>query len=192
VSSLALIALLAEAAAHPVYGPQVPPKPQPKVAAAPPAADRCADQRPRNDREIVVCAPRSDGYRLNPDVIEAKREAKNGGNRTNPPPSYKDTTACGAVGPFGCTGTPAINLIAVGMVLATMARRAATGGNVGAMFVTPQKSEYDLYVEAKARREAKERAAAAAQIAEAARARAAKPVAKPVAAAPPNATTAAP
>lgn len=187
MSSLALFALLAEAAAHPVYGPAAPAKPQPKIAATAPAAESCADQRPRNDREIVVCAPRSDGYRLNPDVLEAKREAKNGGNRTNPPPSYRDTTACGSVGPFGCTGTPAINLIAVGMVLATMARRAATGGNVGAMFVTPQKSEYELYVEAKARREAKEKAAAAAQLAQAARAQAPK-----AAAAAPIATTAAP
>jgi hypothetical protein len=188
VSSLALIALLAEAAAQPVYGPAAPAKPQPKVAAAALAADRCAEQRPRNDREIVVCAPRPDGYRLNPDVLEAKREAKSGGNRTNPPPSYRDTTACASVGPFGCTGTPTINLLAVGMVLATMARRAATGGNVGEMFVTPQKSEYDLYVEARARREAKEKAAAAAQLAEVARAQAAAKLA----AAPPSATTAAP
>jgi hypothetical protein len=185
-SQIALMVLLAEAAAHPVYGPPAPPKPQPKVVAAAPAADNC-DRRPKNDREIVVCAPRSDGYRLDPDVVEAKKAAKNGGNPTNPRPNYKDANACASVGPFGCTGTPAINLIAVGLVAAQMARRAMTGGNVGEMFVTrPQKTEYELYTEAKHRREAEEKAAAAAQLAAAARAQAAKsaPSASATAAAP--------
>ncbi len=134
-SQIALIALLAEAAAHPVYGPTAPPKPQPKVVAAAPAAGDNCDRRPKSDREIVVCAPRSEGYRLNPDVIEAKREAKNQGNPPKSRETYKDANACASVGPFGCTGTPAINLIAVGLVAAQMARRALTGGNVGEMFV---------------------------------------------------------
>lgn len=68
-----------------------------------------------------------------------------------------------------------------------MAHRAATGGNVGQMFVTdPQKTEFDLYKEARAEREAKERADAAAKIAAAARAQAAASAAKP------SATAAAP
>ncbi len=184
-SQIALIALLAEAAAaHPVYGPAAPAKPQPKVAAS--SADSC-DRRPRNDREIVVCAPRSEGYRLNPDVIEAKRGARNQGNPPKSPETYRDANACASVGPFGCTGTPAINLIAAGMVLAQMARRAATGGNVGEMFITrPQKTEYELYAEAKQRRESKEKAQAAAALAQAARAEAAKASPKP------SATSAAP
>ena len=192
-SQIALMVLLAEAAAHPVYGPPAPPKPQPKVVAAAPAADNC-DRRPKNDREIVVCAPRSDGYRLDPDVIEAKKAAKNGGNPTNPRPNYKDANACASVGPFGCTGTPAINLIAVGLVAAQMARRAMTGGNVGEMFITrPQKTEYELYTEAKHRREAEEKAAAAAQLAQAARAELAKTAPKTNStAAQPSATAAAP
>lgn len=185
-SQIVLIALLAEAATHPVYGPTAPPKPAPpKVVTA--APNSCDDRRPKNDREIVVCAPRTDGYRLNPDVMEAKREAKGQGNPPKSPETYRDANACASVGPFGCTGTPAINLIAVGLVAAEMARRAATGGNVGEMFITrPQKSEYELYIDAKKRREAKERAAAAAQIAAAARAQAAKTAASP------SATAAAP
>lgn len=168
MAPLALIALAAPVA---IYGPVVPAPPKPKVASTTAAArDPCLDQRPKNDREIVVCAPRSDGYRLNPDIMEAKREAQAQSVRPRPPESYK-ANDCASVGPFGCTGTPAINLIAAGIALATMARRAATGGNVGQMFVTnPQKSEYQLYLEAKARREAKEKAEAAAKLAKAAQA----------------------
>jgi hypothetical protein len=171
MAPLALIALAAPVA---TYGPVAPAPPKPKVTASAAAAqDACLNQRPRNDREIVVCAPRADGYRLNPDLMEAKREARAQNIRPRPPETYKDTTACQSVGPWGCTGTPSINLIAAGMVLATMARRAATGGNVGQMFVTnPQKSEYQLYLEAKARREAREKAEAAAALAKAAQAKA--------------------
>ena len=193
-SQMVLIALLAQAAAHPVYGPTAPPKPQSKVVAAAPAAGDNCDRRPKSDREIVVCAPRSEGYRLNPDVIEAKREAKNQGNPPKSRETYKDANACASVGPFGCTGTPAINLIAVGLVAAQMARRAMTGGNVGEMFVTrPQKTEYELYTEARTRREAEEKAAAAAQLAQAARAEAAKAAPKTASTPPrPSATAAAP
>ncbi|MEO7751286.1 MAG: hypothetical protein ABIS09_08195 [Sphingomicrobium sp.] len=185
---LFLIALLAQAAApptagtgesatsthgQPLYGPKLaakPAKPQYKAS----SEDGCAKQRPSSEREIVVCAPRTDGYRLNPDILEAKRELKGQANRPNPSPDYKGN-GCSAVGPFGCTGTPAVNLIAAAIVLATMAKTAATGGNVGKMFVTdPQKTEYQLYLEAKKRRESAEKAAAAAQLASAARAAAAK------------------
>lgn len=177
---MAPFALIALAAPVATYGPVVPAPPKPKVAATTTAArDPCLDQRPKNDREIVVCAPRSDGYRLNPDVMEAKREARAQSVRPRPPESYRSND-CASVGPFGCTGTPAINLIAAGIALATMARRAATGGNVGQMFVTdPQKSEYQLYLEAKARREAKEKAEAAAALAKAAQAAVQPPAATP-------------
>ncbi|MES2119588.1 MAG: hypothetical protein V4513_03305 [Pseudomonadota bacterium] len=178
---MALLALIALAAPAATYGPVAPAPPKPKVTASSAAAqDACRNQRPKNDREIVVCAPRTEGYRINPDIMEAKREARAQSVRPRSPESYKDTTACQSVGPWGCTGTPSINLIAVGMVLATMARRAATGGNVGQMFVTdPQKTEYQLYLEAKARREAREKTEAAAALAKAARAKATESVAKP-------------
>jgi hypothetical protein len=160
IASIALLAWAGAAAAS-TYGPvaPVPLKPQVKTAIA---KDKCADQRPRNDREIVVCAPRPEGFRLNPDVVEARREARSGGP-VNPPPNYKENS-CAVVGPWSCTGG-GINLIAAGIALATMARRAATGGNVGQMFVTnPQPTEYELYQAAKKRREAREATTAAAII----------------------------
>lgn len=174
---LALIALFGQlAASQPVYGPSAPDAPKPVVKVPSPTPDNCErQQKATNDHEIVVCAPRSDGYRINKDIMQAKKDFKAQQNRPNPPPNYAQNS-CATVGPMGCMGqgTAAIDLISAGLVLATMARRAMTGGNVGQMFITnPQKSEYEFYTEAKQRREAEEKAAAAKQIAEAARAKAA-------------------
>ena len=152
------------------YGPELPVAP-PKPKFESNVRDSCVDQKPKNENEIVVCAPRADGYRINPDLMKAKREVQAQRLGRKPNPTYKDATACQSVGPFGCTGTPTINVIQAAAVVAAMAKRAATGGNVGQMFVTnPQKSEYQLYQEAKAQREASERAAAAASVRDAARA----------------------
>jgi hypothetical protein len=64
---------------------------------------------------------------------------------------------------MGCRGGPTINLIAAAMTAAEMAKRISEGKEIGSMFqTTPEPTEYDLYKEAKARREAKEAAAAAA------------------------------
>ena len=50
-----------------------------------------------------------------------------------------------------------IDLLGAAMVLGTMATKAVKGENVGKMFVTdPQPTEYQLYLEAKREREAKE------------------------------------
>jgi hypothetical protein len=110
--------------------------------------------------EIFVCAPRPEGYRINPDVMEAKRQLRSG--RPRSPERMRDTS-CASVGPFGCTPGAGIDLIGAALTAATMASRAARGENVGRMFVTdPQSSEYELYVEAKRIREEKEAVAAAA------------------------------
>ena len=173
---LAAIAMVAQ----PVYGPVAPPTPPPSVAKAPAKpAERC-DSRSPNDNEIVICATRPDGYRLNPDVLEAKREMHNGG-RLRRPESFNESN-CASVGPMGCLGQGmvGIDLLGAAMVLGTMIQKAVTGQNVGKMFVTdPQPSEYQLYLEAKKRREAKEAEAAAI-----AKAKAAAAIKAPAAAAP--------
>src|SRR5437763_13799546 len=82
-------AVTASPAPATAYGPAAPAaaKPQPKPAPAPvkTAAEACNTPRPgSNGREIVVCAPHSDGYRLNPDVMEAKREKHGAGRPVRP------------------------------------------------------------------------------------------------------------
>lgn len=179
-----VIALLAQAAAggdrnaagaappavahHQPYGPVVPAAPKP---AAKPAAEaaRCVTPQPgANPNEIVICAQGPRGYRLDPDVMEAKREIRSGGPAKRPE-NFK-YNPCASVGPMGCMGqgTPGIDLVNAAVLLAEMAKRAVSGGNVGQMFVTdPQKTEYQYYVEAKHRREAKEAEVAAAAAAKA-------------------------
>lgn len=141
--------LLAQASA---YGPAAPEPPKKPPASAPSQCDR----RAANDREIVICAERPQGYRLNPDVMEArkaKREALAGRPKT--PLEKMRTSSCG-VGPAPC-GQAGIDLLAAGMTAVTMARRLAEGKEVGSMFETePQSTEYQLYVEAKRTREARE------------------------------------
>lgn len=148
------IALLfaALAAAEGAYGPAPPPAPKPKAAAA---ASACAAPPVDKDKgEIFVCAPRPEGYRIDPDVLKASKQAR---NRTKPKrPERLVDNSCATVGPFGCTST-GIDLLNAAFVAAQMAQKAISGGNVGQMFVTdPQLSEYELYQLAKAEREAKE------------------------------------
>lgn len=111
----------------------------------------CSPSVPNSD-QIVICAERPQGYRLNPDVMEAKREMKHGGR---PPRPYGGTLPpdCQTVGPVPCTYA-GINLIGAALTAAQMAERLAKGQEVGSMFVTdPHPTEYQLYVEAKKRRE---------------------------------------
>jgi hypothetical protein len=161
----------AAAPAKPVYGPVLPAVRKPAVKAAG-TTDTCAQIRADTpSREIVVCAQQ--GYRLNPDVMEAKREARNGGPPRRPE-NYKYNN-CATVGPMGCMGQnqPMINLIYAATTLATMMDRLSKGQEIGSMFkTTPTPTEYELYVEAKHRREAKEAEAAAIA---AAKAKAAQP-----------------
>ena len=130
---------------------------QTAVTPAPPAApapsDSCADQ-PADSNTIVICTQRPQGYRLNPDVMEAKRETRSAGRPVrpggHPPPE------CATVGPFPCP-QGGVNLIGAALTAVEMAKRAATGQDVGKMFLTdPHPDEYQLYLMAKARREAAE------------------------------------
>jgi hypothetical protein len=162
------------AAASSTYGPAAPVAA--RKASPKPAEDSCAaPQAAANARDIVICAQRPNGYRLNPDVMEARREIHSGGRPHNPHESFRPHD-CG-IGPAPCM-TPGINLIGAALVAAEMASRLAKGEEIGSMFkTTPSPTEYQLYLEAKHAREAKEAEAAAKAKAKAAEA--AKTEAKP-------------
>lgn len=156
LSSLAGLML---AAAAPAYGPALPAPSKPAVKA--PAAEACKPPEIKKDTtEIVVCAPKPNGYRLDPDVMQAKKQAKDLKNAPKKAETFADNT-CASVGPRGCAGG-GVNVLAAAITAVTMAKKAANGENVGEMFVTdPQPDEYQLYQQAKREREAKEDEAAA-------------------------------
>jgi hypothetical protein len=143
------LALAAQAAAEvPATAPSPP-------DAAKTADDACAAQRPSSDREIVICAERPNGYRIDPDILTVKRAKRSG--RPPSAPHRMGDTSCKVVGPAGCIARPGIDMLAAAATVAKMADRLAKGEEIGSMFVTnPQPSEYQLYKEAKARREAEE------------------------------------
>ena len=146
-----------EAAASASYGPALPPAPKPKKATQ--ASAPCSAPPPVDTEkgEVFVCAPRPEGYRIDADVLKAAKQHK---NRVKPKrPERLVDTSCASVGPQGCP-TQGVDIINAAVVLATMAQKALSGGNVGEMFVTdPQLSEYDYYKIAKAEREAEAAAA---------------------------------
>jgi hypothetical protein len=150
------LALLAQAAAATSYGPAAPPAPKPAST----ANQACATQRPGPDsREIVICAPKPNGYRLDPDVIAARKLKKrsDSGRPTRPGPIAIGGTPCGTVGPAPCM-YGGVNLMAAAITAAEMAKRVAEGKEIGSMFVTdPHPSEYQLYLEAKHEREGEDR-----------------------------------
>jgi len=147
-------------AVKPIYGPVAPVPPKPKPVVAPKPDPACQNQQ--REREIVVCAQRPQGYRLNPDVIAAKRAMRSAGRPTRPGPIAMKDNSCATVGPAGCFNA-GINLIAAALTAAEMAKRIAQGKEIGSMFITdPHPTEYQLYLEAKHRREAQEAEAAAA------------------------------
>ena len=160
------------APAQTVYGPKYdPPKPKPKPAAAPAPDPVCQSREEQG--QIIVCGQRPEGYRLNPDIMEAKRLKRSGGRPTQPGPIAMKDNSCQVVGPQGCFNA-GINLVAAALTAATMMQRAIKGENVGKMFVTdPQTDEYHLYLMAKAEREAREAEARAKVVADAAKAKAA-------------------
>ena len=156
----AAVVLLAQSVSG-APAPQTPP-PAPQSATSPAKAsasnnrEDCSPNTPAADqRSIVICAQRPNGYRLNPDVMEAKREKRKGDGGLPGRPSIAVQTPC-TVGPQPCQSA-GINLIGAGITAVTMVERAARGENVGDMFVTdPHPSEYQLYQMAKKRREAHE------------------------------------
>jgi len=154
-AGLVLVLLAQAASADPSAGPA-------KAAVA--RQDGCANPQPKADtQQIVICAPTSDGYRLNPDVMEARREVHNGGPAKRPE-NFKDYPCTSGVGPAPCFSA-GIPLLAAAVTAAEMAKRLAEGKEIGSMFVTdPHPDEYQLYRIAKARREAREAEKAAARV----------------------------
>jgi hypothetical protein len=152
------------------YGPT-----SPVVASAVPStkAQDCAPQPSgTNPNEIVICAVKPDGYRIDLDLMTAKGQKKQGlGSRPHNPHEKFVDKSCATVGPMGCRGAPAVNLLAAALVAGQMANRLAKGQEVGSMFKTdPQMSEYELYQQAKKQREAAEADQAAKALSDAARA----------------------
>lgn len=130
------------------------------------AANRCPTLPNAQPGEIVVCAERPQGYRLDPDLLEANRAKRSG--RPKRPERMRDTS-CASVGPMGCMGAGAgINLLGAALTAAEMAARLATGKEIGSLFkTTPEPTDYQRYVEAKREREAEEAAAKAKAVKEA-------------------------
>lgn len=130
-----------------------------------PAKAECSPRVPDpNSREIIVCAPKPEGYRIDPDVMAAKKAKRQAlAGRPRPPENFKDHS-CKVVGPAPCMDAPGINLLAAAATAAEMAKRLSTGQEIGSMFVTdPQTTEYQYYKQAKKEREAKEVAKKAAE-----------------------------
>lgn len=135
----------------------------------PESAPACSEPRTDGDR-IVICTERPQGYRLDPNVMEANREKHSGGRPVRPGGKPLPDCATG-VGPQACL-VGGISPIGVALTAAEMAKRIATGEEVGSMFVTdPNPTEYQLYMMAKARREAEEAERIAAEAREKAAAR---------------------
>ena len=133
-----------------------------------------AQNKDPNAKQIVICAPKPQGYRLPSDIVEARRLKKQGDTvrPRNPHETYADHS-CATIGPMGCRGTPTVNLLAAAAVAAKISERLAKGQEIGSIFETdPHPTDYTLYVKAKKEREAKEAAAAAQKIKEAANANA--------------------
>ena len=130
-----------------------------------PGKAECSPKVPDlNSREIIVCAPKPEGYRIDPDVMAAKKAKRQAlAGRPKPPENFKDHS-CKVVGPAPCMDAPGINLLAAAATAAEMAKRLSTGQEIGSMFVTdPQTTEYQYYKQAKKEREAKEAAKKAAE-----------------------------
>jgi hypothetical protein len=170
--ALAILAQAAASAAPVKSNADAPPTSTPAVTASQPA--RTCSPGPTGNTTIVICAPRSNGYRLNPDVMEAKREMRSAGRPVRPGGGTLRPD-CATVGPQPCVNA-GINLLAAGLTAAEMAKRLAAGQEIGSMFVTdPQPDEYHRYLMAKARREAEEAQKAAAAKAKSAAAAAPAP-----------------
>lgn len=118
-----------------------------------------------NPRDIVVCAQRRQGYRLDPDVQAAATQATGASSGTTPalPPAQalcaSQRTGCGR-------GLAGLDLANVALVTTETAVRAARGEDWTSVFKNSAADEYQLYLAAKKEREARQaqRAAEAAKL----------------------------
>lgn len=127
-------------------------KAMPEAAAAKPS---CRNILPTKPGEILVCAERPQGYRIDPDLLEAQRIVQEHRRKPKPPDRMADKS-CQTVGPMGCRGEVGINLLAAGLTAVEMAKRLSEGKEIGSMFITdPQPDEYQIYLALKKAREEK-------------------------------------
>ena len=141
------------------YGPAVTNASAPAAAPVKEATRECSPSVPDpNSREIVVCAVKPNGYRLDPDILAAKRAKKKGESiRPRNPRETFVNHDCATIGPMGCRGQVTVDAFTAAAVLAQMAAKLSNGQPIGPMFRTqPTETEYQLYLEAKKQREANE------------------------------------
>lgn len=148
----------------PAYGPVAAAPSKPASAAQDQTQRECAPQNedPKSNA-IVVCAVKPDGYRLPPDIVEARRLKKEGVTirPRNPHETFADHS-CAHVGPMGCRGAPTLDMLALAATAAEISKRMAKGQEIGSIFQTEKSStDYQYYQMAKKEREDKEAAAAA-------------------------------
>lgn len=150
---LASVQSLPSSNAPAVQGPPTAPVPKPKVEDA---GSSCRNILPTEPGEVIVCAEKPQGYRIDPDLLEAQRIMRELKTRPKPPERMADTS-CQTVGPMGCRGQVGINLLAAAATAAKMAKRLSEGKEIGSMFITdPQPNEYQLYLALKKAREERE------------------------------------
>ncbi len=114
-----------------------------------------ASCRSKNERDIVVCAQRNQEYRLDPSVMDAEQEAKSA-SRSASAPMPAAQAICSSQ-PTGCgTGLEGLDLANAAVVIGTAAIKAARGEDWTRPFKTGGSDEYQLYLQAKQRREARE------------------------------------
>ena len=158
--------LLAEVAAQaPAAAPPAPPETEAPATAASDEDCNDATQQGADTRTIVVCAQRPQGYRLNPDVMAAKRVKRSGRGAAPKPHENFKQDSCATVGPMGCRGQGVIDIPSAAIAAVQMVAKAVQGEDVGKMFQTDKElTEYELYLIAKAEREAREEEEAAAKV----------------------------
>lgn len=134
------------------------PAPTPKSVDATKRACRSSDAK-----NIVVCAQRKQGYRLDPGVMDATRQVEtNSRSATSAVPAAQ--AMCSAQ-PTGCgTSLDSLDLANVAVVVGMMGVRAAKGEDWTKAFKTGGPDEYQLYRQAKQRREAQDAERAAARV----------------------------
>jgi len=141
------------------YGPPAPVKPKPPLPIVTSAADRCPRSADPSGTEIVVCAPKVQPYRIDPDILAGKKAYRNSRRSAQAAPPYRgQDRSCAVVGPAGCIGAGAgINLLATIAVIGEIGQRLSKGQEIGSIFkTTPEMDEYQYYLAAKKEREAKE------------------------------------
>ena len=149
VASAVLLIVSAASDGPGAYGP---PPPTPVDNRGKAAAEPC--QSPES-RDIVVCAQRKQGLRLDPDVAEARRTA-DAASRSTTAPTPTAQASCSSL-PQGCgTGLAGLDLLNVAVVVATTAVKAAKGEDWKKVLRTGGPDEYQLYLQAKQEREARE------------------------------------